>query len=107
MEVVSRYNNQISTRTLANWRSQGVSPPFTKVGGRILYPIDALEEWDVCIIDSPNAFVQTRITNKADKAVMRMRGKLAELLVKVAPKIYTKYVTITNKGKTVLYVKLY
>lgn len=68
--------------------------------------IDAYEQRDVCIIDIPNAFVQTRITNEADKAVMRMRGKLAELLVKVAPKIYTKFVTINSKGETVLYVKL-
>ena len=37
---------------------------------------------------------------------MRMRGRLAELLVKVAPKIYMKYVTINSKGETVLYVKL-
>ena len=37
---------------------------------------------------------------------MRLRGKLAELLVKVAPKIYSKYVVINKKGKTVLYVRL-
>ena len=37
---------------------------------------------------------------------MRLRGKLAELMVKVAPEIYTKYVTINKKGKTVVYVRL-
>ena len=68
--------------------------------------IDAHEERDVAIINIPNAFVQTRITNEKDKAVMRLRGKLAELLVKVAPEIYTKYITINKKGETVLYVKL-
>ena len=68
--------------------------------------IDASEDRDVCIIDIPNAFVQTRITNETDRAIMRMRGKLAKLLVKVAPKIYTKYVTVNSKGETVLYVKL-
>jgi len=68
--------------------------------------IDASEERDVAVIDIPNAFVQTRITNDADMAIMRMRGKLAELLVKVAPKIYTKFVTVNAKGETVLYVKL-
>ena len=35
-----------------------------------------------------------------------MRGRLAKLLVKVAPNIYTKYVTVNSKGETVLYVKL-
>jgi Reverse transcriptase (RNA-dependent DNA polymerase) len=68
--------------------------------------IDALEGRDVGIVDIPNAFVTTRITNDEDKAIMRLRGKLAELLVKVAPKIYTKYVIINKKGETVLYVKL-
>lgn len=45
-ELVDRYNGTVSTRTLANWRSAGISPPFTKVGGRILYPIRELIEWE-------------------------------------------------------------
>jgi hypothetical protein len=68
--------------------------------------IDAMEERDVAIVDVPNAFVTTRITDVNDQAVMRLRGKLAELLVKVAPKIYTKYIIINAKGQKVLYVKL-
>lgn len=45
-EVVERYEGKITIRTLANWRSSGVSPPFTKVGGRILYPFKDLLEWE-------------------------------------------------------------
>lgn len=45
-EVAARYNGQITARTLANWRSAGISPPFTKVGGRILYPLDELIQWE-------------------------------------------------------------
>lgn len=45
-ELVKRYQGKISTRTLANWRSQGTSPPFCKVGGRILYPLEELIEWE-------------------------------------------------------------
>lgn len=45
-ELVERYNGTVSTRTLANWRSAGISPPFTKVGGRILYPLRELIEWE-------------------------------------------------------------
>jgi hypothetical protein len=37
---------------------------------------------------------------------MRLRGKLAKLMVKVAPKIYSKYVIINSKGQKVLYVCL-
>lgn len=45
-QVVARYNGAISVRTLANWRSAGVSPPFTKVGGRIMYRLADIEEWE-------------------------------------------------------------
>lgn len=45
-EVAQRYNGQITTRTLANWRSAGISPPFTKIGGRILYDLGELIEWE-------------------------------------------------------------
>lgn len=45
-DVAARYKGKITVRTLANWRSQGISPPFVKVGGRILYEKRALEEWE-------------------------------------------------------------
>lgn len=35
---------------------------------------------------------------------MNLHGRLTELLVKVALDIYSKYVTVKNKGKTILYV---
>jgi hypothetical protein len=68
--------------------------------------IDAHEGRDVAVIDIPNAFDQTRLKDDDDKAIMRLRGKLTELVVKVAPEIYTKYVIINYKGETVLYVRL-
>jgi hypothetical protein len=67
--------------------------------------IDAAEGRDVAVIDIPNAFVQTRIEDEADKVVMRLRGALADLMVKTAPEIYRKYVTVNKKGETVLYVR--
>jgi hypothetical protein len=63
--------------------------------------IDALEGSAVAVIDVPNIFVQTHLEEDADKASMRLRGKLAELVRKVAPEIYTKYVIINSKGETV------
>jgi hypothetical protein len=60
----------------------------------------------VAVIDIPNAFVQTHLENKEDKAITRLRGKFAKLILKVAPKIYTEYVIINPKGETVLYVCL-
>ena len=37
---------------------------------------------------------------------MRLDGVLAELMVKVEPKLYRKYITTNAKGKPVLYVQL-
>lgn len=45
-ELAMRYNGKVTVRTLANWRSAGISPPFTKVGGRILYRLQDIEEWE-------------------------------------------------------------
>lgn len=45
-ELADRYRGQITLRTLANWRSTGNGPVFTKVGGRVLYPLDAVVEWE-------------------------------------------------------------
>lgn len=45
-ELSDRYKGQISQRTLANWRSSGEGPKFTKIGGRVLYPIQSVEEWE-------------------------------------------------------------
>jgi len=35
----------VSGRTVFNWRSTGIGPPFKRVGSRILYPVAALNDW--------------------------------------------------------------
>ena len=67
--------------------------------------IDSAEERGVAVIDLPNAFIQTRIKKYEDKVVWRLRGKLADLLIKTAPETYLKNITINRKVKTVLYVR--
>ena len=67
--------------------------------------IDAKEGKDVAIVDIPNAFVTTRIEKKDDIATIRLRGRLAELMVATAPEIYKKYVTVNRKGELVIYVE--
>ena len=65
--------------------------------------IDAKEGREVAVIDIPNAFVQTEM--EGERVIMKMRGKLAELLVEVAPEVYRDYV-VTERGQTVLYLEL-
>jgi hypothetical protein len=43
--------------------------------------IDAEEEWDVAVVDIPNAFVQTRVENEKDMAFINIQGILVDILV--------------------------
>lgn len=45
-QVSDRYDGNITVRTLSNWRNLGSGPPFSKIGGRVLYPADKLLEWE-------------------------------------------------------------
>ena len=42
---------------------------------------------------------------KKDIVIIRLRGKLAELMVATAPEIYKKYVSVNCKGELVLYAE--
>jgi len=45
-EVSARWGGTVSTGTLANWRTQKRGPAYVKIGSRVLYPLDKLEEWE-------------------------------------------------------------
>lgn len=45
-QVSQRLAGRISVRTLANWRCLGTGPRFTRIGGRILYSMRAVEDWE-------------------------------------------------------------
>jgi hypothetical protein len=63
---------------------------------------DAKEERDVATIDIPGAFMQADI----DEVVhVKFEGEIAEMLVRMDPKMYRKYVK-DEHGKSVLYVEL-
>ena len=64
--------------------------------------IDAHEQRDVVTLDIPGAFMQADID---DVVHVKFEGEIAEMLVKLDPKLYRKYVKNEN-GKTVLYVEL-
>lgn len=45
-QLSERWEGRISARTLANWRSAGMGPPFVKIGGAIVYKRDDVEAWE-------------------------------------------------------------
>ena len=82
------------------------SPTIALESVLLMAMIDAAEGWDVATINILNAFIQTRLDDDSDKILMRLHSKLAELMVEVAPEIYSKYVSVDSKGELVLYVHL-
>ena len=66
--------------------------------------IDAKEGRDVATVDILNALITTHIKNEEDKVMMRLHGRLAEVMATTAPEIYKQYVTIYRKGNKALYV---
>lgn len=45
-DLYIRWKKRVAVRTLSNWRSLGTGPKFTKVGGRILYPLAEVVAWE-------------------------------------------------------------
>jgi len=45
-DLISRWRGQVKATTLATWRSRKLGPPYIKVGGRVLYPTRAVEEYE-------------------------------------------------------------
>lgn len=41
-----RWGRAISLKTLANWRSLGYGPPYSKMGGRVLYRAADILTWE-------------------------------------------------------------
>jgi hypothetical protein len=67
--------------------------------------IDANENRDVANVDILNAFVQTVVEDEKDRAFIRIRGPLVNILVTIAPDVYGPYVTVGKKGKKQLLIQ--
>ena len=78
--MVAGGNNQRGTID----KEDAASPTASLKSVLLTSTIYAAEERDVAMIDIPNAFIQTRIENDEDKVVLRLRGKLADILIKTA-----------------------
>lgn len=45
-ELVKRWRGNVTVGTLANWRSQGAGPRFTKIGNTVLYARADIEAYE-------------------------------------------------------------
>ena len=67
--------------------------------------VDALEERLTTVINVPNAFIQTVVKDKKKRVIIRIRGMLVDILVKIAPEVYADYVTVDKRGNKQLLVE--
>ena len=111
--ITQKINRDIKERKVDVGRNQKTYDGYNNINGQsttvntdsdfITGLIDAHDHRAVEMLDIDNAFIHT----ENDKYVLIMiRGKLAELLVKVDPKLYRKYVIKSKQRVTMLYVKL-
>jgi hypothetical protein len=110
MFLKQKRNGTIKGRGCADGRKQrdyiakedASSPTVSIESVMISTVIDAKERRDVATIDIPGAFMQADMD---DIVHMKLEGTMAELLVKIDPILYRKYIQNEN-GKPVLYVAL-
>ena len=60
----------------------------------------------ISVLEELNYLGQTSRPDINEETIMLLKGKLAELMVQVDPKLYRKYVTTSKKGEAMLYVRL-
>jgi hypothetical protein len=66
--------------------------------------VDAQENRDIAIVDIPNAFIQ-RVVEDDEDNVLRIRGHMVDVLVKVAPRVYSPYTSTKKQGRKQLLVE--
>ena len=66
----------------------------------LMFLIDAMEHWEVATVDIPGEFIQADM--KGDTVYIKMEGKMVDILTKLDPKLYCKYIT-TDKLRPFLY----
>jgi hypothetical protein len=84
-------------------KEEAASPTVLTESTFITVAIAANEHRVVRCYDIPSAFVNTDMD---EGVLMVLKGKLAEMMVQIAPQVYRKYVTVDRKGTPILYVKL-
>ena len=113
MFINKKHDGNLKARKIAGGTKQhrfiekeyASSPTVATESVLLLCTIDAMENQKVCVVEIPNAFVQTRVEEKKEQTLVRIRGYLVSMLVKIAPDIYSQYVDTENQGKKKLIVR--
>ena len=64
-----------------------------------------MENREVCVVDISNAFVQTEVEDSKEQTIIRIRGDVVSILEKIAPEVYSEFVTADKRGNKQLIVR--
>ena len=108
-----KHTGKIKSRTCVNGAPQRAYIPkedtaaptaATSDSVMIVGAVNAHERRDVASMDIPGAFLNTETD---ELVIMILKGELCELMCRVDPKLYRRYVTRDKKGTPILYVQLF
>ena len=85
-------------------KEEASSPTAATESVMLSCAVDARERRQTAVIDIPNAFIQTKVEREKDRAIVRIRGLVVDMLVEIAPEVYSEYVTKDKKGNSELIV---
>ena len=87
-----------------DWTKQETtSPTVSNESVFLTSVVDAHERRDVACYDIPGAFLHA---DSDEDITMVLKGRLAELMVQVAPNLYRKFVMVDKRNTPILYVKI-
>ena len=100
------YNDKPTREWLS--REDSSSPTASTEGVFLTAVVDAKEERDIMSSDIPNAFIQTKmpkinVEQGDERIIMKITGKLVDVLIAIAPEVYSGFVVFEN-GKKIIYV---
>ena len=84
-------------------KSDGSSPTARTYSVIMTGVVDAHERKNIAIIDVENTFPQSE---NGQRIIMVIRGKTAELLVRLNPELHRPYIWFTKKGVPMLYAQI-
>jgi hypothetical protein len=113
MFLVKKRNGLVKARKVAGGNKQrdyvskedASSPTAATESVLLSCAIDAKERRQSAIVDIPNAFIQTVVHDDKKKVVIRIRGIVVDMLLKIAPDVYSLYVTYDKRGNKQLLVR--
>jgi hypothetical protein len=111
--LVQKDDGRIKARTCANGsiqrdyinKEEASSPTALTEAIMMTAAIKADENRNVMTADISNAFVQTEMDNKSERIMMKIKGPLAEMLVKIEPEVYGEFL-IEEDNQKVIYVQV-